>query len=39
MDFYNIDHCRIGSLETNSYSYTGNDEDHCRIGSLENQTD
>ena len=30
-----LDHCRIGSLETNIPSDMGTAIDHCRIGSLE----
>ena len=35
MDFYNIDHCRIGSLENALGGNGQGTTDHCRIGSLE----
>ena len=40
MEFFDIRYCvevncRIGSLETNLYSYKGHDFVNCRIGSLE----
>ena len=34
-DDVDLDHCRIGSLESQTHSQSCDTQDHCRIGSLE----